>query len=234
MKTTPQLDAHAKRAREYFAKVDRLEDEVDDSRIKAGLELIAARRLVDAGETDLTWTDWCAYCIKRSARDIRRVMALARADDPAQAHEDEQARNRAAKLAGSRATSPLRASSPRTGASPPAAPKPPSQAIRPSSVGLRQEIEKNWLLLSPSDQASLINWLIEHTANPPESAPTQGPHPPKAAPLASRLAQEGLLADREAANPGLRRGRLWRPGDGCARWRTLAFTAPPAKSQPNG
>jgi hypothetical protein len=39
MQTTPQLDAHARRAREYFERLDRLKDEVDDSRIKAGREL---------------------------------------------------------------------------------------------------------------------------------------------------------------------------------------------------
>lgn len=81
----------------------------NDSRIKAGLELIAARRLVDSGEIDLPWETWCAHHIKRSQRDIRRVMALARAADPRQAREDEKARNRNVRPAGSRAATAFQA-----------------------------------------------------------------------------------------------------------------------------
>ena len=109
MSTTPALDTHAKRAREYLQNAEKADAEADDNRIKAGRELIAARRRVDAGETDLPWSLWCALNIQRSDRDIRRLMALAGADDPAQAREDEKARNRAAKPAGSRATSPFQA-----------------------------------------------------------------------------------------------------------------------------
>jgi hypothetical protein len=109
MSTTPALDTHAKRAREYLQNAEKADAEADDNRIKAGRELIAARRRVDAGETDLTWSRWCAQYIERSDRDIRRLMALAGAGDPAQAREDEKARNRAAKPKGSRAASPFQA-----------------------------------------------------------------------------------------------------------------------------
>src|SRR2546423_12507833 len=105
MSTTAALDNHAKRTLEYLDNAAKLRTQCDDYRLKAGRELIAARRRVDAGESSLSWSSWCARYINRSDRDIRRLMALASADDPAEAREDEKARNRAAKPAGSRATS---------------------------------------------------------------------------------------------------------------------------------
>jgi ribosome modulation factor len=105
MTTTPELDIHAKRVREYLCEADGLKSQYEDYRLKAGRELIEAHRRVNAGETDLTWAGWCGQNIKRSNRDIRRLMAMASADDPARAREAEKARNRAAKPKGSRAMS---------------------------------------------------------------------------------------------------------------------------------
>src|SRR5438552_355366 len=109
MSTTAALDNHAKRTLEYLDNAAKLRTQCDDYRLKAGRELIAARRRVDAGETSLSWSSWCVRYINRSDRDIRRLMAMAGADDPAQAREDEKARNRAGKPPGSRAISPMQA-----------------------------------------------------------------------------------------------------------------------------
>jgi len=205
MSTTVALDGHAKRAREYLNKADESQSQWDDYRLKAGRELIAARRRVDAGETDLSWPLWCAQYIKRSDRDIRRLMKMADADDPAQAREDEKARNRAAKPEGSRAapsvfqahdegvgaflrgvrqdgcpyTDPKRHAAwrkgfseteERTGASPVVAPGPAVDGARHPLTELRQAMERYWLLLSRADQEPLIDWLIEHMADPAISA----------------------------------------------------------------
>jgi ribosome modulation factor len=207
MSTTVDLDTHAKRANEYFDKEAALESQADDYRLNAGRELIMARRRVDAGETDLSWSLWCAQNIKRSDRDIRRVMKMARADDPAQAREEEKERNRANKPVGSRAASPFRAldegvgaflrgvpqddcpytdpkrhaawrkgwseTEGRTGASPPVAPAPAVDEARHPLTELRQAMERCWPLLSHADQELLIDWQIEHMADPPTSAVAQ-------------------------------------------------------------
>lgn len=109
MSTTVALDNHAKRIVQCLKNSVELKSASDDFRLRAGRELIAARRRVEAGETNLSWSDWCAQYIERSDRDIRRLMALAGAADPARAREDEKARNRAARPAGSRKTSPFQA-----------------------------------------------------------------------------------------------------------------------------
>jgi hypothetical protein len=63
----------------------------DEHRLSAGMLLIEARRRVDAGEAgDVRWENWCAANIKRSSRDIRRVMRLAGASDPVQAIAQER------------------------------------------------------------------------------------------------------------------------------------------------
>lgn len=152
---------------------------------------------MDAGETDLSWTAWCARYIKRSGRDIRRVIALARADDPVQARENEKARNRAAKPPGSRATSPLQVSDQRTGASPPVAPALKFGALKDPPTELRQAMEQYWPWLSRAEQQPLIDWLIEHMADPPRSTVARGHEPPKAKPLPG----DKMPADRSIARP---------------------------------
>jgi hypothetical protein len=74
----------------YFADADRSIAEVKYSRIKAGKLLIEASQHVPAGE----WGRWCKANVKRSERDIRKVMKLAGAVDPRAAADDERKRNR--------------------------------------------------------------------------------------------------------------------------------------------
>jgi hypothetical protein len=89
-----------------FKEVDQHEGRAEAARIAVGRKLIEARALVDAGHRHSggafvpTWTAWCGENVPgRSLRDIRKVMKLARADDPAAAHEAEKAgtRDRVAK-----------------------------------------------------------------------------------------------------------------------------------------
>src|SRR5579859_75195 len=66
-----------------FEKIERHEAEARDHRIAVGKDLIGARRRVDAGEAgDITWEAWCSSKIKRSLRDIRKVMRIAGSSDP--------------------------------------------------------------------------------------------------------------------------------------------------------
>jgi hypothetical protein len=103
------LDTHAISIANYLNQARAADAAAADFRIMAGRELIRAKALIDGGETSLTWTSWCVQHVKRSARDIRRLMAVAGATDPTQARERERARNRAAKPAGSRSVSPFQA-----------------------------------------------------------------------------------------------------------------------------
>jgi hypothetical protein len=63
-------------------------------RVRCGFELIAARKTVEA--EGLGWEAWCADNIHCSYRDIKRMMAMARSDDPEAAHEKERAKTRKA------------------------------------------------------------------------------------------------------------------------------------------
>jgi hypothetical protein len=55
----------------------------NDLRITAAQKLLEARSRVEAGEAgDLGWKAWCEANIDRSYRDVQRLIATARADDP--------------------------------------------------------------------------------------------------------------------------------------------------------
>ena len=75
-----------------FEKIDRNETEAANHRIAAGKDLAEARRRVEAGEaSEIEWTTWCALNIKRSLRDIRKVMQLAGSSDPQATLEAQRA-----------------------------------------------------------------------------------------------------------------------------------------------
>jgi Protein of unknown function (DUF3102) len=76
-----------------FANVDRLTTDAKQYRIAAGKALIEASQHVPAGE----WGRWCKANVKRSERDIRKVMKLAGAADPQGAVEAEREQNREAR-----------------------------------------------------------------------------------------------------------------------------------------
>jgi hypothetical protein len=57
----------------------------DDKRISAGVLLNSARERVGSGEAgeEMTWELWCRLYVKRSPGEIRKLLALVKADDPA-------------------------------------------------------------------------------------------------------------------------------------------------------
>lgn len=69
----------------------------DDHRLAAGLLLAEARSRLAVEFPEMTWTAWCHANIKRSTRDIKRCLAIAKAPDPIAEREAEKERNRLAK-----------------------------------------------------------------------------------------------------------------------------------------
>jgi Protein of unknown function (DUF3102) len=72
-----------------FRDADKAAGQVKSHRIQAGKLLIEASKHVPAGE----WGRWCKANVKRSERDIRKVMKIAVADDPEAALREERKRN---------------------------------------------------------------------------------------------------------------------------------------------
>src|SRR6516164_698447 len=82
-----------------FVKIKSYGDKVDQFRISAGKQLVELKVRIEAGEAGkgVKWWAWYAEHFKnRTRRDAQKVMALARADDPTAAAEEERAKNRAA------------------------------------------------------------------------------------------------------------------------------------------
>lgn len=76
-----------------FENVDRLTKDAKQYRIAAGKALMEASKHVPAGE----WGRWCKANVKRSERDIRKVMKIAGAGDPQAAVDVEREQNREAR-----------------------------------------------------------------------------------------------------------------------------------------
>jgi hypothetical protein len=76
------------------------EGKMGRSRLKAGREMLRLRERVDVGDPEaegLSWWDYYNKHLKahlRSRKDAEKIMALARADDPEQAAEQERADTR--------------------------------------------------------------------------------------------------------------------------------------------
>ena len=79
-----------------FVKIKNYGDKVDQFRISAGKQLVELKVRIDAGEAGkgVKWWAWYAENFKnRTRRDASKVMALARADDPEAAAEEERTKN---------------------------------------------------------------------------------------------------------------------------------------------
>src|SRR5437763_2783772 len=74
-------------------KIRALLQKSEDQRISAATLLAEARTRVDAGEVGkITWQTWCRSNVERSPRDVRRLLALVKADDPtAKLEQDRRA-----------------------------------------------------------------------------------------------------------------------------------------------
>jgi hypothetical protein len=91
------LETLAAEINDLLATADKHQQSAKNARIAAGERLLECKHRVERGEAGaITWAAWVKKNIKRSPGDTRKVLALARAADPEQAHATEKARNRAA------------------------------------------------------------------------------------------------------------------------------------------
>lgn len=88
------------RLQELATEINSAFSAADSSRLLAGQLLLEARREFDATKAEGdSWRAWCAGNVKRSYRDVKRVMGLARAPDPVAAVAAERAASRASAAA---------------------------------------------------------------------------------------------------------------------------------------
>jgi hypothetical protein len=73
------LDDLARDIRDTLDRADKSQRHADDLRITAGQMLLTARRQAEV--QGLGWADWLKVNIKRSERDVRRLIAIAKAPD---------------------------------------------------------------------------------------------------------------------------------------------------------
>jgi hypothetical protein len=128
-----------------------------EHRLAAGLQLIEARKRVEAGEAgEIGWHDWVRANIKRTLRDVQKIMAVARAPDPEKKLAEERDRVReqvrrhradAIRMAPSPVPDPLTA------------------------------LKAMWLALSAVEQNAFLAWATP-VPEPVEAEPTQEPHYP--------------------------------------------------------
>jgi hypothetical protein len=91
-----------KRIEVSFDKIKQYSEKADQYRISAGKQLVELKVRIESGEVGkgVKWWAWYADHFKnRSRRDAQRVMALANADNPEEAAEEEREKNREAKAA---------------------------------------------------------------------------------------------------------------------------------------
>src|SRR6516225_7098388 len=80
-----------------FVNIKSYGDKVDQFRISAGKQLVELQARIEAAEAGkgVKWWAWYAENFKnRTRRDAQRVMALANADDPEKAAEEERTKAR--------------------------------------------------------------------------------------------------------------------------------------------
>jgi hypothetical protein len=146
------LPTVAEKINALFDRAAKADGKAETYRISAGQELAKARDRVEAGEAgEITWTSWCADNIRRSEGDIRKVLAIANAADPAKALAAERQRNRDA-IARHRAY-----------VSAVDAKKGVAAGAGPTSVTI-DTVKRDIQRLSAAKRLVLVHWLIEIVA----------------------------------------------------------------------
>ena len=92
----PDVIEEVHKIAQRWAEADRTVEKGTTLRIEVGTRLIALRERVEAGEAgDVEWWPWIrGYICTRTKRDMQKCMALARADNPRQALEEERRKTR--------------------------------------------------------------------------------------------------------------------------------------------
>ena len=88
------LDEAVLRIHRKWERVVDAEHRTRTARIECGMELVALRARIEAGEAGaITWWSYYEQKFTRSRADAEKVMAIASAANPQQAHEAAKARN---------------------------------------------------------------------------------------------------------------------------------------------
>lgn len=87
---TATLEERARAINWLFEEVNNVERTLTCRRGELGRELLKARTAVDTEHGPGHWEDWCKENIHRSQRDIRKLIAIAAAADPASAAAAER------------------------------------------------------------------------------------------------------------------------------------------------
>ena len=101
--TGPTLEQRAASINAHIEKYCKADASSMSHRLRAGQELVDARKNVPHGE----WISWCEANIRRSRQDIARLMKMAGSDDPEAALEQEREHNREDRAERSNVTSML-------------------------------------------------------------------------------------------------------------------------------
>ncbi len=171
----------------------------DDQRLSAALLLLQAKTRIENGETfDGGLTEWRGYCSiylpDRSARDIRRLLKIAGADDPEAAIDAERAARRESDARRAERTRSCPAEPPAAAVAEVKGEPNPSAAVwtaqadkvveTPAEVDHLDEdeivirrmapaaaIREVWGLLSPAEQTAFLDWATApQSAAEPETA----------------------------------------------------------------
>jgi hypothetical protein len=84
------LDDRAASIRSHLVAAAASEADAKSHRIQAGMELLSVRAILPHG----AWLPWCRVNIRRSVRDVQKLLKLAGSADPGAAVEAENARRR--------------------------------------------------------------------------------------------------------------------------------------------
>jgi hypothetical protein len=88
------LDDVVLRIHRKWERVVDAEHRTQAARVECGMELVALRARIEAGEAGaITWWSYYEQKFTRSRADAEKVMAIASAANPQQAHEAAKARN---------------------------------------------------------------------------------------------------------------------------------------------
>jgi hypothetical protein len=196
------LPTVAEKINALFDRAAKADDKAETYRISAGQELAKARDRVEAGEAgEITWTAWSADNIRRSEGDIRKVLAIANAADPAKAAAAERQRNREAVARHRRADV-----SAVSGQSAVGAKKGVAAVAEPTPVTI-DTVERDIQRLSAAERRVLVDWLIgivatdEHGAEAgrssamPQAAATMVPEEAAETPLVSNAPAASVAAN---------------------------------------
>jgi hypothetical protein len=136
----------------------------DDMRLSAALLLLEAQRRVRDGEAgEITWEAWCKANVRRGMRDIRRLLMVAKSNDPDAAFRQERKKAAEGMRRHRTKVGPSEPPEQRTNVSP-SEPPPQRPNVKPADLSLsriREIVESWWWSANDEDRAAFLPWFEE-------------------------------------------------------------------------